>query len=404
MKRNSLLLLFICLFVINVKADMSPPAIVPHKVMVTNKNGAQCFQNGKKMDLIIPYGTTLDVFYDISGSYIYVTDGDNNKYNCDVKYSDVSSKTQSFNMNDAEVEKITPVRAIILPKGGINLRKGPSVTFSKITTVPQYSVVTLTHHAGTYWYYTNYNGNNGWLTSINYYLGLEDNKVLISPTPVKVYDTKTGKVIGTIPANTDITNYLKLVSEKIDEPNYYVIYNGIKGYIKEELYEKIDAIGKIKLTKDYELKDDNGNLSKKLTVGRELEFSMRKYQDDLYIPELKKDLYFTPDEFEYIINPKVLTKESGYLGEGLFGEEKIERTTPEPSNNESDPIDPSKETPDNGLSTRDIIVIALLGGIFLALTALVIIKLVNSKKKDKIKNMTITNNKSVTVNNNDKEV
>ena len=383
MKKISLLFIFICLFFINVKADMEPPVIVDHKVMVTNKNGAICYENGKKSDKVIPYKTILEVGYDIHGSYIDVT---NDTYNCTVKYSDVSAITQEFNVennNSDYVKKITPVKAIILPSGGVNLRKGPSVTYAKIITVPQYSVVTLTHQAGTYWYYTAYSDKQGWITSINYYVGIEGDKVLISPAAVKIYDTKTDKVIGTIPANQDITNYLILVNRTYDEPNYYVIYNGIKGYIKDDLYNKIDDIGKIKLTKDYELRDVNGNPIKKLTTGRELEFTMRMFTNYYYFPELKQSIYLDNIEFEYIKNPKDIIKENGYLGEGLFGEEKMERIiTPEATNNESYPIDPDKENQENGLATRDIIIICLLGGIFLAITALVIIKLVNSKKNN----------------------
>ena len=58
-------IILICLFVVNVKADMGPPTIIVHKVMVTNKNGAQCYDHDMnkyiKMDKVIPYKTTLQV-------------------------------------------------------------------------------------------------------------------------------------------------------------------------------------------------------------------------------------------------------------------------------------------------------------------------------------------------------
>ena len=82
------------------------------------------------------------------------------------------------------------------------------------------------------------------------YVGTEDNRVLYSKGAVKIYDSK-GKNIGTIPANTPIEKYL-ILDYGIDFPyRYYVIYNNVKGYVSDEMYIKLDAPGKIKLTKDY---------------------------------------------------------------------------------------------------------------------------------------------------------
>ena len=386
MKKIKLLIIFvICLFIVNVRADVAPPSLVEHEVMVTNKNGAICYEyNGSKWVKdedanVIPYKTTLKVIYDIVDSYITVTKDD--EYSCYVKYADVSAVNQNFNLNNDQVEKINSVRAIVLPSGGVNLRKGPSVTYSKITTVPQYSAITLTHRAGDYWYYTKYNGNLGWITGINGYLGREDSKVLYSNKAVKIYDSK-GKAIGTIPANTPIEKYLVINGDN----SYYVIYNNIKGYISDDMYIKVDEPGKIKLTKDQEIgEDSNGNPIKRIKKGTELEYTMiSSYGIGFYVPSQNEMIYLETSEFEYVKKAVVSTKKSGYIGEGLFGEAKEERTDPiKPSEPEEDPVIPEEEK--KGLSTRDIVIIGLLGGIFLALTALVIIKLVNSKKKTTVK-------------------
>ena len=102
------IIILICLFVVNVKADMGPPGIISHKVMVTNKNGAQCYVNNEKGNKektkeIIPYKTNLEVSIDIDGSYINVTSVEKNedgtyKYDCMVKYADVSAVNQNFNI------------------------------------------------------------------------------------------------------------------------------------------------------------------------------------------------------------------------------------------------------------------------------------------------------------------
>ena len=201
MKKSKLLIIcFICMFVFNVKADMGPPMVASHEVMITNKNGAICYDNGKKTKTVIPYGETFIINMDVSDGYIYVNYKDKG---CDVKSSDISSKTQKFDMNNKEVEKITPVKGIILAKTGLNMRKGPSVTYSKIMTIPKNAIVKLTHKSGTYWYYAEYNGTSGWITGMDGYFGYDGKEVLYSPEPMKIYSTYDKKaVIGKIPANT----------------------------------------------------------------------------------------------------------------------------------------------------------------------------------------------------------
>ena len=380
------LIFIISLFIVNVKADMGPPMIAEHKVMVTNKDGAVCYTvdekgNYKKDNKTIPYKTILKVSSDISGSYINVYDNDEG-IGCDVKYSDVSAVTQNFDLNDKEKsEEITPVKAVVLAKGGLNMRKGPSVTYSKLMTVPEHAIITLTRKSGTYWYYCEYKGTKGWITGMNGYIGYEGKEVLYNYEEMKIYsnyDRKT--VVGKIPANTEITNYLNLVTRSNYDISHFVIYNGVKGYIDKMLY-KTDGVGKIKLTKNYDITTDYGELIKKLTP-QELEYTMVDSNGAFYLPEKKIVALITEDSFEFVKKVDILNKTTGYIGEGLFGEEKQEIVaTPEPANEESHPIDPSKETLNNGLSTKEIIIIGLLAGIFLALTAMVIIKLVNGKKK-----------------------
>ncbi len=134
MKKSKLLIItLICLFVVNVKADMGPPMIAEHEVMVTNKNGAACYLDGKKTGEVLAYGKTYTVSDDINGNYISVYDSNGN--GCTVKYSDVSAKKQSYDLSSAK--EITPIKAVILANGGLNMRKGPSVTYSKVVTIPQ---------------------------------------------------------------------------------------------------------------------------------------------------------------------------------------------------------------------------------------------------------------------------
>ena len=373
MKNIRLVILVIfCFLIIDVKAE-AMPHVISHQVMVTNKDGVVCYHNGKKSDEVIPYKTMLTASYDIVGNYINVV---NDKYDCDVNYSGVSANNQKFDLDTKGTEIINQVRAIVLPSTGLNLRIGPSVTYTKIITIPQNAIITLTHKAGIYWYYTEYNGKSGWVTAMNNYIGFDYNNVLINYEKTKIYSNNGKTVLGTIPEDTEITDYIKLESINEDDFKYYVIYNGTKGYIKDMLY-KTDTIGKIKLLKEVEIKDEKGNPIKKMTRDSELEYTMVNDNNAFYFPEKKALLNLDTKEYEYITKAKTKIKDKGYIGEGIFGEEKKERDV---KSLEKEVEDDTIENKDDPTNVRDIIIICLLGGILVALIILVIIKIKNNKK------------------------
>ncbi len=375
--RKILFLLIACLLVINVKAE-ERPVIVSHKVMVTNKEGTTCYKDSEKTDIVIPYKTMLIASYDISGSYINVYNDD---YNCDVKYSDVSSNTQKFSVDDKNVTKINPVRSIVLSSTGLNLRIGPSVTYAKIMTIPQNTVLTLSYKAGTYWYYTEYNNKAGWVTAMNMYLGYDYNKVLVNYEKTSIYNNNGTKVLGSIPANTEITDYVKLDNINDNGLKYYINYNGIKGYIRTMLF-KTNGRGKIKLVKDVDIKDDNGNPIKRMSSGSELEYTMVDENNNYYFPSRNRLIKINSDEFEYINEARLLIKQEGYLGEGIFGEEKMEREEIVDVEEKNEEVKGGENTKKTDITT--IVIICLLSGIFVLLIVLVIIKLFNSKKKNNV--------------------
>ena len=377
MKKLKLILIIVCLFIINVKADMGGPTIIEHEVMVTNKNGAVCYEGEKKSNKVIPYGTMLKANSEITGRRIFVY---NDNYSCEVIFSDVSAKIQSFDINSNDVEKITTKKAIILASGGLNMRKGPAVSYAKIMTIPQYKVVTVTHKAGTYWYYADYNGQKGWISGMNGYIGFDGKEVLYNYQPVKIYSTNGKTVLGTIPMNTEITDYIVLSGEPYFEYSYYVIYNNIKGFIGKMFY-KTDGIGKIKLIKDFDISDyETGKVTKKLTANQELEYTMCNNANIFYFPDKKLATYIDSDYFEYVNEAKLLTKKNGYIGSGLFGEEKIE--VEESKEEEKDDTTPVIEENPTKINT-ELIVICILSSIIGALTCLIIIKLINGRKKNK---------------------
>ena len=385
MKKIKFVLLVICLLALNVKADMGPPFVVSYKAMITNPNGAECYTyDGKKEGKIIPYKTVFEIDNEMSNGLISVY---NDNYSCYVKYQDLGAMSSSFDINNQSVEKKEPTRAIILAKGGLNMRKGPATSYGKVITIPENTVVTLTHKAGTYWFYTSYGGKSGWITGMNGYFGIDEPKILFSNKAIDIYNSSKKK-IGTIPANTEITDYVKLITY-YDDYRYYVVYNNIKGYILDEPYYKVETTGKIRLLRDYDIKDSNGNPIRKLVKGKELDYDYLGYdyfgdvvlvkEKNNYIAIAKSEMISENmvDNFEYLADDKIKDKERGYIGEGIFGEEIIAKTEELKKEVQEEPVIENEHQ----FSNKEIIIIALLSGILIALVILVIIKLVNKKNK-----------------------
>lgn len=413
-KYLSILLIMILGFTFYVKADAGPPAVAQYKIIVTNKNGAACYDwEGKnKTGVIIPYGQEVSTWSEIYGNFLDVnyTGSNGEEISCYVQVKDVATKDSTFNINNSDVEKITPVKAVILANGGLNLRKGPSPLFGRITTIKQGEVVTLKYRTGTYWHYAEYKGNKGWITGQSSYFGYEDDRIIYSYKNIDIYDIKNkDKKIGTIPKYTEVTDFLDLVYYHSDSPDeggiYYVNYKGIKGIIREYVPFKVN--GKVKLDKD--VKSDNG---KTLTKGNTYDYTIQFCEDEeaegglgykctLYIPSIGGSISM-PDGFT-TSDEETIKKTSGFIGEGLYGEAKTTVVTPIPSGssepNEIEPTtEPNNTTPPNNESkglklSTEMLIICIMGAVILALTAYIIIKLANTNKKlamvnEKLKNDT----------------
>ena len=417
-KYLSLLFIIMLGFGFYVKADAGPPSIAKFKIIITNKNGAECYntlEGSEKTGKSIPYNTEVYAYEDLFSKYNYAyVDyklNDGTVRGCYVSVKDIAPRDSKFGVNNEDVVKITPVKAVILANGGLNLRKGPSTLFGRILTIKQGEVVTLTHRAGTFWYYANYKGNTGWITGENDYFGYEDDRIIYSYDNIDIFD-KDYKKIGTIPKFTEVTDYLALVGDnhyeaensEYDETGaHYVNYKGLKGFIYSEFPFKVE--GTIKLDKD--VKVNNGKTLTKGTYDYTIQYC---YDDDVYsesgtllglttrckfyVPSVGGTISLIYNTDYTIVNEKYVKKTSGYIGEGLFGEAKTKKEdTPvdepiidEPTENPTDePIldVPTKEDNEFKFDT-EMIIICVMGAIILGLTSFIIIKFANVNKKEKV--------------------
>lgn len=403
-KYLSLLLIILLSITFNVNADMGPPSIAKFELVVSNKNGATCYEEkdnkyvatNKKID----YNKIVYLEYKLSNDYytVLIKNKDLMEEGCIVKVSDLSLKDSKFDVTNKEVSKIEPVNAVVLAGGGLNLRKGPSTMYSKITLVPEKTVVKLTHNSGTYWYYTQYNGNNGWGTAENGYLGLDSDYVLINIfRDTEIFsDKKMTKKVGVIPKGTEIASYVSFVKSADDfAPSYYVNYNGTKGYIGSM---DVKVSGKIKLMKDTNLYDINDKVIKTLKPGTYNYSVTGDYNEYYYLSDekglIKTEKYEYDKDYQTVGDMTFVKKDKGYLGEGLFGE-KVTKTNNDNTGNmeNGDPnnlidVNDGKTNEvkeelkkQEKLSNETIIIIAL-AAVILALTITVVILLVNKKKNN----------------------
>ena len=378
--KKKIFVLGLLLGVIGVKADMGAPSVVSQEVMVANKDGAYCYNikydsNGRtfsKTDKKVPYGKTFKIWEDVGVEYVGVSS--EGYYDCYVSANDVVSKNDEFDITSSkEVQKIDTKKAIILKNDGVLLKKGPGIAFSTIATIPKGSIINISYRAGTYWFYAEYNGLGGWVNGQDEAFAYDDSAILIYPYDNDIYDSNK-KVIGKIPAYEEITDYLELVSHGTN--NYYVNYKGIIGSIYTA-YPKVN--GKLRLKKDIKLYEDvdGKKLINTIKKGTECDYSLIKHADfpegntSIYVPSLKGWLIYQEDynntAYEEIGETKVLKKEKGYLGEGLFGENV-------PSKDKDNPSTSMK------VNNNDLVMICVIGAIILSVTIIVVIKLVNKKK------------------------
>ena len=434
-KYLSLLLILLLSITFNVKADMGPPSIARFELVVSNKNGATCYdqKDGKFVatNKKIDYNKIVYLDYNYDGDYYSISLKDEEiNDNCLVNIHDLSLKDSSFSQNNQSVEKITPKYAIVFAGGGLNLRKGPSTMYSKVTLIPEKTILKLTHKAGDLWYYTEYNGKSGWVSAD--YVAYDEDYILYEFENVNIYsDKKLTKKIGTIPKLTDISNYVTF-GEYSDDAGHYVNYNGIKGYT-QRLHHKL--IDKITIDKEVNLYDKDNKVIKKIKPGI-YECFIGEYPigdgygtDSVFLTSENgiiklEQLYAKENEeknyYELAYKSTTLKKDKGYIGEGLFGEKivKIDRSnveddntsTPDPNNlidvNDGKTNEVKEELKKQDKMNNETIIIIVLAAVVLALTITVIILLVN-KKKNKVvieeKNDSIANNKEEVKEENEKQ-
>ena len=207
-----------------IRADNVFPSTLSYKAVITNKNGFKCDTYDNK-NITIPFGSIVSVresYYD-SDLELEIVDYNDTRCNNKISLNDIKIYNDEFNINDYlnageydSVSKFDKVNdAIILSKNGVKMYKGPSLTYSTITTIPYNTSVKTEYYIDPFntlvsWISVEYNGKKGWINTTNH-------EVIYNKTNNKAIVISKNSGIN---ENTIVNEYYNSAKK------YYVKYNG----------------------------------------------------------------------------------------------------------------------------------------------------------------------------------
>lgn len=414
----------------SVKADMGAPDVAPYKVIPKSEEGAPYYDcHDYSVIGNIAYNQEVKVFFEeekdghLYGDILINEDDD---YVC-VDLADFMTLTEVYEPDfDSEGTYDYEADYEIYVNGskGIKMRKGPSILYDIITTIPYETTVktiAASGDEGVAWAYVSYNGKTGWINMLEETAVYKANPVRFY-RDVEVYDIAYGedqKVIGKIPAQEIVTN-IYTISSWTNIAGYYVEYNGLKGYV-DDYFVKINEINQDKLdkleikanTKIYQKPKDKevGKIKNKLVTSINGYYISEEMDEETYDFVYETWLCIEYND-EYVwISESSLEKDSKekfneYLENATEEDAEIQEI---PEKEDEEKEEETKDSSSDKKSTKNIrakeIVILCVGGaIISALTAIVTIVLVNRKNKKAEKKNEINQSNKVDISTNDSNI
>lgn len=369
-KRILLLVLMILMINTNVYADARVPLNIAYEVEIKNVDGVILYNydySTKKLtkQATIDYKqkvvvSTIEKFND--EEYAYVQYNDNGHFITGYVLLSEFDKEKSY---DIEKDKLSSQNQGYIFNEKVNLYAGPSFIFDIVETVDGNCNITYQIYdvdAQNGWIYAEINGKNGWVsTTENFVASLKasDDHRILTITNTNIYDVNKN-IIGTISKYT----YLEYTYSCVFQ-NYYVEYNGIKGFVDKSsvfvpIYEDfLISDQDVILYSDYLSEEELITIPAKTILSRELN---KVYEGS------KGSLVITYN--------------------GVTGVPKINNfrsLTTEESDTLNKKDDEEIEVKSRSLTAQEIIILCIGGAIIFALgSAVTLIYINKSKNNDKI--------------------
>lgn len=261
MKRKLLFTFVLILAVMSIQiavfADMDAPSVKPYTATISDIDGVNYYDyvydensNESRLEKAgkLEYGDTIKIHYEqeiedeLYGHYYSGEEYATQAYY--IKISDIKVLEENQVKLSEKASKFG-TNAIVL-QDGVELYKGPAYGYEKEGIVlkkgTEIELYSDEENAGNPWYFAKTDNDSGWICILNGAVGIkgadleyfEKDKEIMSGKEINIYkDTTYTKVVGKIPANTKIENYLD-----IDDWSWgiYVEYKGISGYVQHEDY------------------------------------------------------------------------------------------------------------------------------------------------------------------------
>lgn len=382
MKKLKYLLFILLMVPCFVKADMAGPLMKPYKMVVINPAGIDYYKQ--------EYDYTKD-------SYTYTVAGHLNKdqiFKVEIEYdnyyqiiiNDERYALKNLNGTKLVTDEVDPTkesdefikktnnRALVYAENGVDIRKGPSNAYDKIGHIKKGEKIEYTYFVGDdeasiACIYVDYNGKKGWVDILEGKVLIEQKRDFITMEDYKLSDT-------IIPKNTIVRSYY---STDIWSHKSLVEYNNYKELVHRNEKSKLLEMGPSTVIAKKEFKvytEANNKGTEVTTIPNNAQFtSLAEYmqrgvkEEQRYVEYQNKKGWIKISDWE----ERELIFDDSDTDVNENGEETIGDIAPSP--NKKDEKKTKKQTPEDYTLTYVII------GSSVALAALMVIILVNKKKK-----------------------
>lgn len=382
MKRIYLFIITILLILPTVvNADLMAPEMLSYDAIVKNPNGADYYESDESKVGTVPYGTEITVLYD-DGSYA------NFEYKDDtyiIKLSDIRSTKDKVSFNDKDVIKLDSKNTYsLVALEDLKIYAGPGRAYNVIGSLKKYDKVVILYEQAiiesdtSLWGGIQYNGIDGWIEAHGTNIASSSSCDIKISQDTSIYSSYEGKeVIGTIKKNTTISkNNVYTLELAYNDYAYVRLDSKISGYIKT------DNIYFLEYNKTYKVNEKTYLYANK---AYDIETTSKKI---VKLPKgsIVKVIYYSisgryPSYYVEYNNQK-----GWVIGELL--DEIEEKTTKETTTTTNELVIPpttteviNEESREKKISVDTIIIFSLLGATFLVLIVLIVLKILENKKR-----------------------
>ena len=357
------------------KADMAAPGILTYKAVVNNPNGIDEYKRGNDGDVKtgnkIPYGTTFEIedeeynficIDDSCKTFVLLEDLTPVEKEYKLKDNEKGSKIDALVLTDVEIKK-GPASAY--ESTGVKIKAGTKITVTEI----------ITDKSETPWCYVEYNGTKGYIDSYGGTIAfnIKEREIITDAKTEIVGDHTTGNVIKTIDANKKLK--LKIGDLDMWTSYIYVEYDGVKGFISKGFIIEKNSKENFEYeneTKVYDIVDYYTNLDE---------------AEAKVVTTLPANTTVTSEYYDFFNDEIVYYEKDGVKGwiYQKWEEDEIEDIAPPEEPKKEEPKEEQKkEEPKKIVKNKNnyTLYICIGAGILLSLTAIIIVILINKKKKN----------------------